>query len=158
MTSKDKPSSEKDPKASSIKKKSLGDVVDDFIVNHVFKLPPKPPEEKLAKLTNAQKLELQEIEEKAIANFSGQLDELESALGMLRMGHHFGWKVLYLIHSKRTIRKYEGFLNIKIREVFPETGPSSYRSFGLSLADKYSNFWKVAGGDIKIPDRKKVET
>ncbi|MFA6120178.1 MAG: hypothetical protein WCT35_00185 [Sideroxydans sp.] len=138
--------------------KSLGEIVADKFDSLLFSAPAKPREEKLAKLTDEQKVELQKIEEDAIAGFSGQLDELESALGMLRMGHHFGWKVLYLIHSKRTIRKYEGMLGIKVRDVFPETGPSSYRSYGLALAEKFSNFWKVVGGDIKIPDRKKVDS
>lgn len=159
MTAKDKNTSLKNgTKSSSNMTTSLGDAVIDFVADRVLKLPTKPVETRLAKLTVAQKLQLQEIEENGIAHFRGQLDELESALGMLRMGHHFGWKVLYLIHSKRTIRKYEGLLDIKIREIFPETGPSSYRSYGLALAETYSNFWKVAGGDIKIPDRKKVDS
>jgi hypothetical protein len=158
MTTKDKSSSTDSPSEDTLaKNKSVGGIVHDFVSDFVFKIPKKPFEDKVAKLTSDQKQQLQEIEEKAVVNFQGQLDELESALGMLRMGYHFGWKVLYLIHSKRTIRKYEGLLNIKVRELFPETGPSSYRSYGLTIAEKYSNFWKVAGGDIKIPDRKKVE-
>lgn len=147
-----------DSTSATAKKKSLGDAVIDKLGELIYNPATKPREEKLAKLTDEQKVELQKIEEDAIAGFSGQLDELESALGMLRMGHHFGWKVLYLIHSKRTIRKYEGMLGIKVRDVFPETGPSSYRSYGLALAEKFSNFWKVVGGDIKIPDRKKVDS
>jgi len=113
-----------------------------------------PREEVLAKLTEAQEAELREIENNAIANFQGDLDKLESALGMLRMGHHYGWKVLYIIHSKKTVRNYEGILGIKIREIFPETGPSSCRSIGLNLAMRFSNFWKVVGGDTKIPRKK----
>ena len=139
-------------------KRDVSDIASDLIADLVAgKTPEKPKEEKLAKLTEEQKVQLQEIEEDAIAEFKGQLDELESALGMLRMGHHMGWRVLYLIHSKRTIRKYEEILNIRIRDIFPEKGPSSYRSIGLTLAEKFSNFWKVVGGDIKIPDRKKLE-
>jgi len=139
------------------KPKGVIDATLDYIGDRFLEIPKKPREERLAKLTAAQKQELLHIEENAIADFSGQLDELESALGMLRMGHHYGWKVLYLIHSKRTVRKYEDILGIKIRELFPETGPGSYRSYGFIWSQKYSNFWKVAGGDIKIPDRKKVE-
>jgi hypothetical protein len=145
------------PKEPVSTKKTLGNAVSDFIECRVLKMPKKPAAERLATLTDAQKQQLQEIEDKAITHFEGQLDELESALGMLRLGHHFGWKVLYLIHSKRTIRKYEGILDIKVREIFTENGPSSYRSYGFNLAETYSNFWKVAGGDIKIPDRKKIE-
>ena len=29
---------------------------------------------------------------------------------MYMIGRHFGWKVLYLIHTKKTIAKYEGIL------------------------------------------------
>src|ERR1039457_6654065 len=92
----------------------------------------------------------------AVTEFQGDLTQLEAALGMLRMGHHVGWRVLYLIHTKQTIRNYEEILGVKIRDIFGETGPSSYRSFGLNLALRFSNFWKVAGGTIKIPKRRDV--
>lgn len=140
------------------KNKSIADKAVDLITDKI--IPPsihKSKSEVIAKLTQAQGLQLIDIQENAIAAFEGQLDELESALGMLNMGHHFGWKVLYLIHSKRTIRKYEDILGIKIREIFPDEGPSSYRSPALALAKKASNFWKVVSGEEKIPDKKKVE-
>lgn len=116
----------------------------------------KPLEKRLAKLTAKQKAELEEIEGRVVANFTGLLDELESALGMLRIGHHFGWKVLVLIHNKRTIRKYEEILGINIREFFPEEGPSTYRSFGYRLATKLGNFWKVVSGDVKVEGRREI--
>jgi len=117
----------------------------------LFKIPDKPKEEKLAQLSNQQRRQLDEIEANAIAEFKGQLDELESALGMLRMGHHFGWKVLYLLHSKKTIRKYEEILGgIKIRDLFPERGPSAYRSHGLRIVDGFTNFWKAISGEEHI--------
>jgi len=115
----------------------------------LFKVPKKSKEEKLAKLTAAQRAEIERIEADVVAEFKGDLPELESALGMLRMGHHFGWKVLHIIHSKRTVRKYEEILGIRIREVFPDVGPSAYRSYGYRLADAASNFWKVVSGDAK---------
>lgn len=115
-----------------------------------------PLNERLAELTAEQKLQLQTIEDQAITNFCGMLDELESALGMLRIGHHVGWKVLYLVHSKKTIRKYEDILKIRIRDLFPEKGPSAQRSIGLALAEKISNFWKVVSGEIKIENRREI--
>lgn len=116
-------------------------------------MPSKPKAARIARLTPEQEAQLKEIETEAIATFQGDLTQLEAALGMLRMGHHFGWKVLYIIHSKKTIRNYESILNCKIRDIFQETGPSSYRSVGLNLAQRYTNFWKVVGGEIKIPRR-----
>jgi hypothetical protein len=123
-----------------------------------FKKPPKKSKDEVVHhFTPAERRRLEEIEADAIANFEGPLDELESAIGMLRMGHHWGWKVLYIIHSKRTIRKYEGYLGIKIRELFDETGPSSYRSNGYRFVETFTNFWKAISGELKIDDRKKVD-
>ena len=119
----------------------------------VLGIPAKPKEDKIVVLSREQEERLRDIEREAIANFQGDIPQLEAALGMLRAGFYFGWKVLYIVHSKKTIRNYEEILGIRIRDVFPETGPSSYRSIGFNLAQRFSNFWKVAGGDIKIPHR-----
>lgn len=100
--------------------------------------------------------ELIRIEREAIANFYGQLDDLTAALGMLRMGDHFGWRVLVLIHNKRTIRKYEEILNINVREFFPEEAAQSSRSKGYTLAKAIGNFWKAVSGDIKIENRREI--
>ncbi len=113
--------------------------------------------EKLAVRSVEQIAELERIEREAIANFKGQLPELEAALGMLRMGHHSGWKVLVLIHNKRTIRKYENILGIKIREFFPEEGPSCDRSLGYKFVKRVGNFWKAVSGDIKVENRQEIE-
>lgn len=140
------------------KNKSISSKAVDLIADIIVKTPTgKHKDQVLTKLTVDEKKQLYDIQENAIAAFTGQLDELESALGMLLMGHHFGWKVLYLIHSKRTVRKYEDILGIKIRDIFPEEGPSSYRSPALALAKKASNFWKVVSGEEKIPNKKMVE-
>lgn len=155
--------SNKSPKKLDIKNhpidRQLGiaDKLVDIVSEKAFPDKRTPLEERLAKLTNEQKSQLQEIEDRAFMHFVGQFDELESAVGMLRMGHHVGWKVLYMIHSKKTIRKYEEILDIKIRELFPEKGPSANRSVGLAFAEKFSNFWKVVSGEIKIEDRRKID-
>ncbi len=77
------------------------------------------------------------------------LDELESALGMYMIGFHFGWKVLYVIHSKRTIRKYEEILGISIREQFPEFGPDADRTNAHKVIQAVSSFWKLVSGEEK---------
>lgn len=122
-----------------------------------LEMPHKPRAAIRVNRTPEQEAQLREIEMDAVAEFEGDLTQLEAALGMLRMGHHFGWRVLYLIHTKQTIRNYEQILgDVKIRDIFDDTGPSSYRSFGLNLAQRFSNFWKVAGGTIKIPKRREA--
>lgn len=86
----------------------------------------------------------------AIENFNGSFDELESAVGMYMLGHYVGWRVLVLLHSKKTIRKYEEILGITVREEFAEEGPEADRSLAYSVAKKVSNFWKVVSGEIKL--------
>lgn len=87
--------------------------------------------------------------ETIIDDFEGDITRLEKAIGMYHVGYQFGWRVLLLIHDKKTIRKYEETLGIDIREEFPERGPLSTRSRALKYADKIGNFWKVVRGGVK---------
>lgn len=111
----------------------------------------------VTKVIHATRDELDGIEARAIATFKGQFTDLESAVGMLRLGHHFGWKVIYLVHSKATVRKYEAILGAKVRDLFGDSGPSSYRSRGFELAAKVGNFWKIVSGAIKLDRRKDID-
>lgn len=108
-------------------------------------------------LTDEMLRRLNQIEQIAIAKYVGDLGELESALGMLRLGQQYGWRVMYLIHSKATIRKYEGILDISVKEEFPEEGPSSMRNNGFRLIKKIGNFWKVVSGETKIEGKRDTE-
>ena len=112
------------------------------------RIPPISPE-------NA--LRLQKIVEEATRKFDGQFDELENALGMLMMGRLVGWKLLVLIHNKRSIRKYEDILGIKIREEFDEEGPLTHKSVAYELIKKIGNFWKAVSGDEKVENRRGLE-
>ena len=58
---------------------------------------------------------------------------------------------MYLVHSKRTIRKYEDLLGIKLSEHFPEFGPDADRTNAYKIIQKVSNFWKLVSGDEKPP-------
>ena len=111
----------------------------------------------LAQLSDEQKIAAFDKVGTVVAGFAGSLEDLEKAVGMLMMGYHFGWKVLLLVHSKRTIKKYEKILNIDIKEFFPAEGPSAKRSMGLDLAKQIGNFWQVVSGDIKVENRRSIE-
>lgn len=109
-----------------------------------FKTPSAPA------LTSEEALRMGELFDKAAHDFRGTIDELESAIGMYALGRHFGWKVLYIVHSKKTIKKYEELLGISIRDEFPEEGPEALRSMGYTVAKSFSNFWKVVSGEEKV--------
>lgn len=100
--------------------------------------------------------ELASIVNDALNRFSGTADELEKAIGLLMLGDYLGWKVLVIVHNKRTIRKYEEILGISVREFFPEEGPIALRSLGYSIAKEVGNFWKVVSGDIAVEDRREL--
>ncbi len=86
--------------------------------------PPKlPPSDELVKLASD-----------AIVDFEVS-PELESALGMLFVGHAFGWRVLYMIHSVATIRKYEKVLGISL-QALPERTPHSREIERLSRPEQ----------------------
>lgn len=114
----------------------------------------KPSKVPLAKITPEQETQLKEIEQAAILRFEGSIDDLERAIGVLRLGHHVGWRPLVLVHSKKTIAKYEEILDVKLRDLFPEEGPSCDRSIGYKIAKNLSNFWKAVSGEVSVPDRK----
>jgi hypothetical protein len=91
-----------------------------------------------------------EILRKSIAEFSGQVTVLESAIGALVIGQHYGTRVLLLTHGQATIKKYEAALGIKYTDHCPERGSLSEKSIGLKFADKLGGFWKVVTGKVKV--------
>lgn len=81
-------------------------------------------------------------------NFVGQFDELEAAIGMYMLGRLVGWKVLVLLHNKRTIKKYETILGgINIREEFEPVTEFSNKSLAFDIVTKLGNFWKGVNGE-----------
>lgn len=110
----------------------------------------------VTKLTPAQFKEIHNITYTAIANYKGQADKLETAIGALLLGYQVGWRVLYIIHNKRTIRQYEAILGITFREFFPEEGTASQRSLGYKYAKKIQKFWQVVSGDIKVEGKREI--
>ena len=101
------------------------------------------------------KLTLDKLDSAAL-EFTGDLAELEQAIGMYVLGRHLGWRPLVLIHNKRTIRKYEEILGISIREEFPEVGPDADRSLGFRVAKELTNFWKAVSGEEPVPNRRRI--
>ena len=93
----------------------------------------------------------------AIKEFQGDMGELESAIGMYLLGRLVGWKVLVLIHNKRTIKKYEEILGIEIRKEFLEEGPFVEKSVGYQITKKLNTFWKAVAGEVKLEHRRDLE-
>lgn len=84
-----------------------------------------------------------------VANFKGDMHDLESAIGMYMVGRLMGWKVLILIHNKRTIRKYEEILGIDIRKDLQDVTELSDKSIAYTIVKNLGNFWKAVSGELK---------
>lgn len=111
---------------------------------------------KVERTSDARSLELISVAQTAAHKFAGPIDDLQKAIGMLMTGDLFGWKVLILVHNKRTVRKYEEILGIDVKEFFPEEGPYAHRSVGYTIATKIGNFWKAVSGDVPIDNRREI--
>jgi len=91
--------------------------------------------------------ELVAIADAAFGKYKGSVDEIERAIGMLVIGRHIGWRVIYLMHSKATVRKYENLLGIKVREFFPEEGTLANKSVAWKALKTLKGYWKIVSGD-----------
>lgn len=61
--------------------------------------------------------------DKVLMDYKGNANELEQAIGVWIVGRKFGWKVMLLVHARKTLAKYEKILGIDFREQLPEAGP-----------------------------------
>jgi hypothetical protein len=112
----------------------------------------------LPPVTKEEAKRIVDLLDKALVRFDGQVDEVEQAMGFYLFGRHVGWRTLVLMHNKRTIRKYEDILGIKIREEFRPVGPDAERSLAYRVAMTLSNFWRAVSGDEKLEvDRHALE-
>ncbi|MFT4174439.1 MAG: hypothetical protein QM639_17880 [Rhodocyclaceae bacterium] len=85
----------------------------------------------------------------AIDGYAGNLNDLGSAIGMLVLGRRYGWRVVLLIHSPSTVRKYVRVLGLRsLRDVLPELGELAPRSQAWRKIDGTTNFWRVVRGQI----------
>jgi len=101
--------------------------------------------------------EICKIANHAIENFRGSTGTLNSAIGMIHLANRTGWKPLYMMFDKRTIRRAEKILSNKskeefrFKELFPEEGDRAMKSVAYSIykKTKLTNFWKAVSGEIK---------
>ncbi|MFA5040444.1 MAG: hypothetical protein WC464_02270 [Bdellovibrionales bacterium] len=90
-----------------------------------------------------------DVVDKAIRKYTGQSNELELAIGALMLARYVGWKPLMLMHDRKTIRRFEDRLKIKIREAVPAEGDLANKSKAWKyFFKKHTNFWKAVSGEF----------
>ena len=89
-------------------------------------------------------------------DYEGDTPIFASAAGALIVGRLMGYDGLKVMHSWRTLRKYEAVLGIKFDEVLEARTKDSRRLNGIRYAESFQAFWKaIAGGVAQMPDAKK---
>jgi hypothetical protein len=90
---------------------------------------------------------------RAWENFEGDLQVFESAVGALLFGRLAGFDALRVVHSWRTLRKYEQILGIAFKDRLRERTADSRRVNGIRYADKFREFWRaIAAGVSAEPE------
>ncbi len=84
--------------------------------------------------------------EQSFSEYRGDSSVLESAWGCLFLALTYGWRVVYLMHSQATIRKYEKITGYTLREIAPETTPLSEKSLAYQFVQAGTNFWRAVRG------------
>ena len=63
--------------------------------------------------------------DKLIAAIHGDSRRLSNAIGYLMLGRQFGWRAMFVMYDKKSIKDYEKLLDFDSREFFPEVGPQA---------------------------------
>ncbi len=117
------------------------------------RIPKKQELEALNQMEQILPLDLENIVKKAAAEYFGDGKILESAIGALIIGKLYGWQPLRVLHNASVYAKYQKILGVKFADVCPARGPLAGRSVGLQIDDSIANFWKIAKGEIKVPNK-----
>jgi hypothetical protein len=92
---------------------------------------------------------------KAFTEYSGDFTVFESAIGALFLGVMIGWRPLLIIHSPKTIKRYEKILDVDFKKILPETIDSlSERSRGYQIVAALDKFWPAVTGNVPVDGRK----
>ena len=83
----------------------------------------------------------------AIKRFKGDSRRLSNAIGYLMIGRVMGWKVMLLMHDRKSVKDYEQILQIISKDIFPPFGVMADKSFAYRALKKVTNFWKAVKGE-----------
>jgi hypothetical protein len=97
--------------------------------------------------------DLEEVIKTACLNYRGHGGTLMAAIGALVLSRIYGWRVVRLVCTPLTYRKYERVLGIKLRDYSRPEGPLVHRSYGLSFIDSLKQFWDIVTGKQRLKDR-----
>jgi len=97
--------------------------------------------------------ELDEYLCQRIADFHGLAADLQTALGALVIGRHYGLRALRIMHSPATIRKYDRIIGRRLKDICPPDTHLEDKLLGVRFANKVGSFWAVVTGRKTIANK-----
>ena len=80
---------------------------------------------------------------------------MESAIGALFVGRFYGVRVLRIIHSSSTLRKYETFLGASFEDLLPQHGEFIDRSYAWVFSKAINRYWDLVARKFKMDAEQK---
>ena len=95
--------------------------------------------------------------EQVTKEFSGQLDYLYEAIGMITTGRLLGWRVMRLVSSRRCWTLATKLFGDP-KQLMPERGKYYDKSVGMKIIDMTGDYWEYIKGHkpITVEDRKTI--
>lgn len=89
--------------------------------------------------------------EKVCDEFTGQLDDLYAAVGMIVVGRRYGWRVMRLVSSRRHWMVATRLFGDP-KQLMKERGRCYEKSLGCQLIDKAGGYWDyIKGNKPQLP-------
>jgi hypothetical protein len=101
-------------------------------------------------------VELMERFDDIFKTYKGDITILERAVGAYFVGRRVGWKVMYVIHDTKTLKKYEKILGINFREEFKDFEDLAPKTRAYKALKFISNFWKAVKGETSDFDKSAI--
>ena len=92
--------------------------------------------------------EIKSIIIESFQRYHGSIPSYQSAVGCLFLCMMMGRRAMQVVHSPKTIAKYEKILGVKFKDLdfIKDETDNSFRSVGYVLARKASDFWDFVRG------------
>jgi hypothetical protein len=100
--------------------------------------------------------ELDDYIKNLMETYKGDLTLLADAVGALNLGRVYGWRVLRVVYSPMTYRKYQKALGVEFNNVVPELTALSERSVGYKIASKIKDYWAAVRREYGIDAKDRV--
>lgn len=91
--------------------------------------------------------ELMKKVDEVCTEFTGQIDDLQAAVGLITVGRLYGWRVMRLACSRRHWMVACGLFG-DLKEILPERGVLAHKSLGLKVVDKAGGYWDFVAGNV----------